>query len=84
MRHPDGKRLHFYELVGAAIRSAREAEGHTQASLARELRMSQSALAHIEQGTQPCPLYTLALVAEVFDLSLDELVPVHVATEDAS
>lgn len=76
-KHPNGEELRFHGAVGTAIRRAREDAGLSRTELERKLGLSAQALQHIEGG-QPCPLYTLARIAEHLDLTLDELVPVEV------
>lgn len=81
MKHPDGAKIEFNRRVGAAIRSAREAEGYTQAEVARAISVSGSTLSHIEDGILACPLFTLARLAEHFDVTLDALVPVDAGVD---
>lgn len=78
MRHTDGKRLALYTSVGETIAAMREKAGLTRARVAAELHVGSNTLDKVEQGITPCPLHVLVGLADLFDCSLDELVPVTV------
>lgn len=75
MRHPDGKKIAFNVSVGEAVQRARTAADVGTTKLAEAIGITRSTLAKIENGETPCPLYTLACIAEALDVTLDELVP---------
>lgn len=69
--------------VGRAIRTTREAQGHSQNWLARECDSTQTSIARIESGDGTCSLFMLVAIADALDTTLDDLVPVSVsASED--
>lgn len=75
MKHPDGKRIAFNARVGDKIKATRMASGASLRVMAEALGISSGTLDRIEEGITPCPLYVLAQLAEVLDVTLDELVP---------
>ena len=66
---------HFYQTVGAAIRSVRDERGLSQADMARAAGLNQSTVQNAESG-QTCSLLVLARLADALDCTLDALVPV--------
>jgi len=75
MRHADGNKILFHARVGESIRAARLEAGKSVRVFAELVGISANTLERIEQGITPCPLYTLACIAEALDVTLDELVP---------
>ncbi len=61
-------------MVGARIRSKREAAGMTQAELAAKLYLSQPTLALIELERKAPTVRTVKEAAELFDCTTDELI----------
>lgn len=75
MKHPDGKRIRLYGAVARCLQGKREAAGLTLQALAERTGVTKAMLSKIEDG-QACPLHVLVTLADVYDCSLDELVPV--------
>jgi transcriptional regulator with XRE-family HTH domain len=76
-RHPDGDRLRLYRSVAREIQSHREAAGLSVPVVAKRIGVSTTQLSKIEEGIA-CPLHVLVALADVFDCTLDDLVPVLV------
>lgn len=74
------KKLQFYRVVGERVRALREREKLSQSRLADMIKLNGSTINNVEIGAT-CSLYVLALLAEAFDVTLDELVPID-ATAD--
>ena len=68
-------RLHFNEEVGRVIKSHRLQRGRTQLDVAKEIGLSTSSYAAIEEG-KGCNLHIAAKLAEAFDVTLDDIAPV--------
>ncbi|GAN94646.1 hypothetical protein Gbth_076_038 [Gluconobacter thailandicus F149-1 = NBRC 100600] len=68
-------------LVGAAIRTNREALGMSQSVLAAALGLSRTSVTNIEKGKQPISLYHLYLAAAALGLSAKDLLPDMLAPE---
>lgn len=83
MKYPDGNRIRLYASVAAALRARRDEEGFTLRELEAEIGVSHSTLAKIEEGTTACPLHVLVALADIYDCTLDDLVPV-IADEAAA
>jgi transcriptional regulator with XRE-family HTH domain len=76
-KYPGGRKIRLHALIGAAIRAKREAAGETQASLAAAIGCGKSALDKSESGAGAA-VWMLAAIAEHYDCTIDELVPVDV------
>lgn len=63
----------FFRELGARIAAARKAQGITQVRLAEHLGVAQQTLAHYEVGRARVAASLLPVLAEVLDLSIDEL-----------
>jgi transcriptional regulator with XRE-family HTH domain len=63
----------FFKQMGARIAQARKERGLTQEQLAEQLGVSQQALAHYEVGRIGVASAMLPKLAELLDLSFDEL-----------
>lgn len=72
----EAAKRHFYEVVGERLRAVREDLGLGQSDIARVTGASQSTVNNAEIG-QSCSLYTLVLIAEAMDVTLDELIPLE-------
>jgi transcriptional regulator with XRE-family HTH domain len=70
------------EALGARIRQAREAAGHSVRGLAREIGVSASLLSQVENGLAQPSVGTLWALVEALDVSLDGLFasPEHAPT----
>jgi transcriptional regulator with XRE-family HTH domain len=82
VKYPDGKRIALYTAVGRELQRRREAAGITLADLAKRTGASTSQLSNAENGG-PCPLWMLVAIAEAYDVTLDDLVPVVIAERAA-
>jgi putative transcriptional regulator len=80
--YPDGKKIRLYAAVGTRVQCHRETAGLSQSDLAERIGVSKSTLGKVEDG-QACPLHVLVALADVFDVTLDELVPVLTETRAA-
>ena len=63
----------FCKALGQRIALIRREKGMTQVQLAPKLGLSQQALSHYENGRLRVPLGLLPRLAEIFELTLDEL-----------
>lgn len=77
MRHPEAHKTRLYAAVGRELTSHREAAGLSIEALAKRTGISRSQLFKVEDGA-PCPLHMLVALADVYDCTIDELVPVLV------
>lgn len=75
-KHPDIKRIELYARIGEQIAKRREELGLTVQDLADKMRTNDGTLHRIEQGDTPVPVHLLVSLAEFFDCTLDDLVPV--------
>jgi|CXWL01.1.fsa_nt_gi transcriptional regulator with XRE-family HTH domain len=66
----------LYRAVGGRIRQFRMDRKLTKEQFARATKCSQSHLQNIEDGTSKCPLHYLVWIADAYDVSVDELIPV--------
>lgn len=71
----------FAEAVGRRIKEEREARNLTRAEFARRLQRNITTIDKIENGASKLDAFELALIAEEFDVTLDELVPVDATPE---
>ena len=62
-----------YSSLGALIRRERSLRSWTQEQLAEKANISLSFLGHIERGTRKASLETLVALANVLDVSIDDL-----------
>lgn len=69
----DDKDSTFFKELGARIAKARKERGLTQQALADQLGIAQQTLAHYEVARARIAASLLPRVAELLDLSLDEL-----------
>ena len=67
--------MSFYEEVGRRIRSARQSIGMTQAELAEMLGVNTSCISQYETASRKPSLLNMSIMSDVFETSLDELVP---------
>ena len=76
MKSPSQEDL-LYQLVGERIRKTRELHvpKMSQAQLAELLDMSRASVVNVEAGRQHAPLHLLWRVAEVLEISINELFP---------
>ncbi len=81
-RYPDGKKIRLYAAVGVRLAAFREGANMTLTVLAQRTGLSKSQLSKIEDG-QACPLHVLVALADAYDVTLDELVPVLTETRAA-
>jgi transcriptional regulator with XRE-family HTH domain len=72
----DGNRIRLYSAVAESIRAKRLAGKLTQEKLASIIGVSKGQLAKIEEGGTSCPLHVVVALADAFDCTLDDLVPV--------
>ena len=71
----------FFEELGLRIAEFRTAAGLTQAALADRLGCSQQHLQSFEKGRYRVPANLLPVMAELFGVSLDDLLGVSTKTE---
>ncbi len=69
----------FFKEMGSRIATARKARGMTQVQLAERLGVSQQTLAHYEVGRVGVGAPMLPMLAEILDLSFDEILVGQVA-----
>lgn len=67
----------FFKELGARIARARKDQGMTQVQLADRLGIAQQTLAHYEVGRARIAASLLPAIADILDLSLDELLVGH-------
>lgn len=60
---------------GRRIRAFRKLKGYTQEGLARELGVSVSVFGEVERGTRLPSKELLEQIAQVLNISVDELIP---------
>jgi transcriptional regulator with XRE-family HTH domain len=63
----------FFKELGARVARVRKERGMTQQGLAERLGVPQQTYAHYEVGRARVPASMLPELAEIFDLSIDEL-----------
>lgn len=71
-------RTRLYEAIGARVREKRLEAGLSQDALGKQVNLTQATISAIEEGRTPCRVCNLVKLAEVFDTTLDDLVPVTV------
>lgn len=74
-RYSDGRRVALYAAIGNAIRKHREEAGLTVREVAVTIGVHPSTLSGYEGGYS-IPLHSIVSLADVFDCTLDDLVPV--------
>ena len=75
----------FHQAVGERIAARRRSRGLTQKVLADQIQcLSRTSLANIEKGRQQLLLIHAARIANVLDLSLDELAPFDLLPDQQS
>lgn len=70
----DARKIRIAEVVGKNLRRMREDAGLSRPALARMAGVSESLLRNAEQGVQAPALVALVAIAEVLDVTLDEMV----------
>lgn len=73
-----------YYALGQKIRKARKAHALSQEALAERVGISTTHMSHIETGNTKPSLATFVAIAEVLDVSTDELLHDHAAGADRS
>ncbi len=68
----------LYTRVGVAIRRLRREACLTAREFARRVGVTETHVERVEDGTTPCSLHLLVAIADEFDTTLDELVPVAI------
>lgn len=76
MSRVDGNRIRLYAAVAETVRAKRLAGKLTQERLAAMIGVSKGQFAKIEEGLTSCPLHVVVALADAFDCTIDELVPV--------
>ena len=71
----DAESLQFYKLVGAKVRSARNAAGLSQAHLAEHVGLTRSSVANLEAARQRTSLYHFVLISRALGAPVSELLP---------
>lgn len=74
-RYGDGKKIALYAAIGNACRARRESAGVGLRALADRIGVSHGTMGKLEDGTT-VPVALLVALAEEWDCTLDELVPV--------
>lgn len=69
-------RRDLYVSIGERVRALREQHKLSMRQLAERVGCGTNTLQKVEQGALPCPVYLLVQFAELFDTTLDDLVPV--------
>ncbi len=75
MRHPNAQKTRLYTAVGRKLQRVREDAGLTLRALEALTEITASQLGSIENGSA-CPLHVIVKLADAYDLTLDDLVPV--------
>ncbi len=78
MRYSDGAKIRLYVAIGAAIKEQRKVHGLSRDQLAEAVGVSSSSIEKYETGVCAVPVWALDRIADVFDVKLDDLVPVLV------
>jgi len=69
----------FFKLLGGRIAQARKAKAITQQQLADQLSIAQQTLAHYEVGRLRLPASLLPMLADVLEVSVDDLLGLSAA-----
>lgn len=75
-KHPEMVKTRLYAAVANEVRTRRESAQMTQADLAKALGTSHATINKLESGDQAPALHVLVSLADHFDCTLDDLVPV--------
>lgn len=65
----------LYKLLGENVRKYRSQLGLTQEQLADKIELTRTSVVNIERGKQNTPLHLLLTMAEVFNITLETLIP---------
>lgn len=65
----------FYFSLGNKIRKSRKEAGFTQEDLAFMMNISRVSVNNIEMGKQRLPVHLISSIAELFKISIHELIP---------
>lgn len=84
MKLPDGKKIKLYTAIGQRIREVAAEHNMTVTQLAHKVGSTPSSMNHICSNGYPCPVHLLVSIAELFDCTLDHLVPCLTGKEDAA
>lgn len=76
IRHPDARKTRLYGVIGRELMALRKDSGLSLENVASALDTTTATLRKVEEGVTAPTVFMLALAAELFDVSLDELVPV--------
>lgn len=76
MSRVDGNRIRLYAAIGEAVRAKRVGGKFTLEALSRATGLGKSQLSKVEEGVTSCPAHVLVAIANAFDCTLDDLVPV--------
>lgn len=79
-RYPDGKKIALYAAIGKRVHERRKSSGLSLRALAERIGATDSSIDKLEKGETPS-LWLLTRLAEEFDCSLDDLVPVLASAE---
>lgn len=79
-RYADGKKIALYAAIGRECRARRERAGIGLRSLADRIGVSHGTICKLEDGTT-VPVALLVALAEEWDCTLDDLVPVTADAE---
>ena len=60
-------------MIGARIKSLRQAKGYSQEFLATQLKITQASMSRIESDIITCDIKKLKQIAKLFNISIDEL-----------
>jgi transcriptional regulator with XRE-family HTH domain len=80
----DGNRIRLYAAIGETVRAKRVGGKFTLEALSRATKISKSQLAKVEEGLTSCPAHVLVALADAFDCTLDDLVPVLTVESEAA
>lgn len=69
-------RRQLYSAIGTRIREVREENQMSAKQVAERLGCAYSTLVNVEAGALPCPVYVLVQLAHLFDVTLDDFVPI--------
>lgn len=72
----------IYNEFGKRLKSLRKSMNITQSELSKEIGISQTTMAQYEAGTRRIPLSVLKSFSDFFQLSLDDLIGVHIKSDN--
>jgi len=67
----------FFKQLGERIRKSRKERELTQAQVAEKLGVTQQLIATYETGKRRLPVLTLVKIAEILDISIDDLLRIE-------